>query len=95
MPPEFNAKDMVNANNQTGFNQQIMVDLQRVLACLQVQGNNPKIDLKYLSAISKGSFSTKLVMAMNAQNEWRPGDQVSTRGSIIIRVIDSSIPHAP
>lgn len=49
-----------------------MIDLQRILACLNVGSNN--VDARYLAAVSKASdsFSSRLVMAMNAQVEWRP-----------------------
>lgn len=48
-----------------------MLNVQRVLACLQVSKN--KADPRYLSLISKVPYSKSMLMAMNAQSEWRHG----------------------
>lgn len=34
-----------------------------------------KMDVKYLSMVTKASFSNRSQLAMNAQGEWRPGGE--------------------
>ena len=55
-----------------------MIDLQRVIAYLSVHaesGSKAKVSVnyRYLSNVSKASFSQKLLMAMGAQGDWRQG----------------------
>lgn len=66
--------DISDYQNLTGLSGQVMLNVQRVLACLEMQKN--EVDTKYLSLVSKASYSKSLVMAMNAQSEWRPGNAV-------------------
>ena len=60
--------------NSHGFCRPIGVDLQRIFACIHVTGEENTWDFRYLSqvATSTDSFSTKVVMPMSAQQEWRP-----------------------
>ena len=55
-----------------------MIDLQRVIACLSVHEESSSeakvsVNYRYLSNVSKSSFSQKLLNAMGAQVEWRQG----------------------
>ena len=79
-PDLFQQMDSQNFQNKTGFSGQLMLNLQRVLACLQVSKGEP--DGKYLTLVSRiSTFSKPLIMAMNAQSEWSPGSNIHPEGS--------------
>ena len=68
----------VGFQNETGYNSQLMIDVQRILACLMIRDHQrddaPQktvLDLKYLSLASKAKYSNRLVLAMNANGDWR------------------------
>jgi hypothetical protein len=50
-----------------------MVDLQKVLACIEVHGASDKsLDHRYVAAVAAcTSFSSKITVAMSANSEWR------------------------
>ena len=82
--------DFHSLPNGTGFQGQVMIDLQRILACLQIYNKKP--EPRFLSMVSREtSFSSKMVMAMNAQSEWRLGQPRYVlsvkRSSLIISII--------
>ena len=60
-----------------GFSHSVMADLQRVFGCIDMslpEGEN--LDYEYLKIVGEASnsnaFSSKVVMPMSAQHEWRP-----------------------
>lgn len=64
--------------NKTGFSCQCMVDLQRIIACLQVRQSQDSVwsvGARYMSMVSKAQFSNRLLLAMGAQQDWRPVKQ--------------------
>ena len=50
-----------------------MADLQRIFGCLDMV-QSPVRDPQYIMTVAKNStlFSSKVVMPMSAQGEWRP-----------------------
>lgn len=59
---------------ELGFSCVIVMDLQRVFACLEVaEPSQAAWDLEYLAAVANqsSSFSNKLVTPMSTQQEWR------------------------
>ena len=61
-------------SGESGFSCKVIVDLQRVFACLDIgneQGDG--WNQVYVADVAKAtdSFSSKVVMPMSAQSEWR------------------------
>lgn len=58
-----------------------MKDLQRLFACLAVEGNGEAADHNYLRQVAnpKTTFSHKLTLAMSSQSAWRHGPACSIR----------------
>lgn len=60
---------------EPGFAASIVVDLQRIFVCLDAASNDPdrKDDVEYLQMVAKNAakFSSKIVLPMSANSEWR------------------------
>lgn len=63
---------------ELGYSASVIVDLQRVFACLDMKRSEskpvePSLNSGYLCAVAAAhsSFSTPVVTPMNAQSEWR------------------------
>lgn len=58
-----------------GFASAIMIDLQRVFICLDIEPgeNQPPVDTTYFQMVmaASQSFSSKVVLPMSANSEWR------------------------
>ena len=68
------AVQMDGYSGESGFSCKVIVDLQRVFACLDIgneQGDG--WNQVYVADVAKAtdSFSSKVVMPMSAQSEWR------------------------
>ena len=66
--------ELSNYENTSGFAHTIMMDCQRVLACLAVEDEDEKsrIGVSYFVIVARCSgFSKRLLLAMNSQAEWR------------------------
>ncbi|CAE7821802.1 unnamed protein product [Symbiodinium necroappetens] len=66
--------ELSNYENESGFAHTIMMDCQRVLACLAVEDEDEKsrIGVSYFVIVARCSgFSKRLLLAMNSQAEWR------------------------
>ena len=73
--------DLEGYAGSPGFAAQIMYDVQRVFACLEVQTGLPPGRLRdedYLIAVAQSAtkFSAKVTLPMTANSEWRTGPQL-------------------
>ena len=77
MPPgNGKVADFEPYAGEPGLSASIMVDLQRVFICLDI--DNETNDLQYLEMVARGAakFSSKVVLPMSANSEWRTGCSV-------------------
>lgn len=70
-----------------------MVDLQKVLACIEVHGASDKsLDHRYVAAVAAcTSFSSKITVAMSANSEWRRAFGEDIMGFATIAMAQDSI----
>lgn len=66
--------------HEYGYSRVILVDVQRVFACLEIQAG--KTDRAFLSSVGKlqGKFSSRITNAMSAQPSWRTGLETKPLG---------------
>lgn len=64
--------DLSEYGGEKGLSHCIIADLQRIVACLDM-AEDPIPDPEYILIVAKESnlFSSKVVMPMSAQSEWR------------------------
>lgn len=64
----------------SGFSAAVVMDIQRIFACLEISAEQTDPDhQEYIAAVAKhsDSFSSKVVMPMSAQSEWRLGGSLT------------------
>ena len=77
LPNPDNVDAIGDYKNGAGFSASLVVDFQRVVACIELQNAAGKpdatLDTTYLAAVGAATFSSKIVAAMSSHAEWRPG----------------------
>lgn len=75
--PKLEMIDLNEYKAMPGFAHQVMVDLQRIFACLEVEkkggDGNGSFDEDYVVAVSRQSehFSKRILLSMNSMAQWR------------------------
>ena len=71
----FTDEELAEYRSDPGFGKQVMIDLQRLFACLEADKGEDNIDAEYVAEISKlnSHFSGKIVLPMNSNTQWRTG----------------------